>query len=289
MLLIVTGTPLDQGPNLPTLLSTSVLPEPINDAVLIIHEELNETKRSLQVLRSNAQHLLLSPDNVLSSLEIGILNVEKLHDMLSVKFDELDNKISSLTPVPDPTEGIIRGVKALLDELPTPPVTKPSEIIGGVSALLANMTPAPTLQPLASLELLTQRLDDLASENKRLADSAFEAIDTCKTIAQKMSHHNDRVMKVIMRAPPTISPTVDKAPSSFMPALENVLDLIQKSPLLKNLDPISSCIENFAPELQESLLDLCNELEFTAEGGHRVSTQGAPCYNLLYPLVMASD
>ena len=260
-----------------SMLSTSVLPEPINDAVLIIHEELNETKRSLQVLRSNAQHLLLSPDNVLSSLETCIINVEKLHDMLSVKFDELDNKISSLTPVPDPTEGIIRGVKALLDELPTPPVTKPSELIEGVSALLANMTPAPTLQPLASLELLTQRLDDLASENKRLANSALEAIETsCKTIAQKMSHHNDRVMEVIMRAPPTISPTVDKAPPSFMPALENVLDLIQKSPLLKNLDPISSCIENFAPELHESLLDLCNELEFTAEGGHRVSTQGAP-------------
>ena len=103
-----------------SMLSTSVVPEHIHDAVLLIHEELNETKRSLQVLSSNAQHLLLSPDNVLSTLETCIINVEKLHDMLAVKFDQLDSKISSLTPVPDPTEGIIRGVKALLNELPTP-------------------------------------------------------------------------------------------------------------------------------------------------------------------------
>ena len=242
-----------------------------------IHEELNETKRSLQVLRSNAQHLLLSPDNVISSLETCITNVEKLHDMLSAKFDQLDNKILSLTPVPDPTEGIIRGVKALLNELPTSPITKPGEIIDGVAALLANMTPAPTPQPLASLELLTQRLDDLAAENKRLADSSRAAIDaSCKEIALKMSHHNDRVMSVIMQAPPTASPTVHEIPPPFMPALNNVIDLILKSPLLNKLDPISSSIENFAPELHESLLDLCNELEFTAEGGHKVSTQGAP-------------
>ena len=108
-----------------SMLSTSALPEPIHDAVLLIHEELNETKRSLQVLRSNAQHLLLSPENVISGLETCIANVEKLHDMLSVKFDQLDCKINSLTPSPDPTEGILKGVEALLMKLPTPPAPQP--------------------------------------------------------------------------------------------------------------------------------------------------------------------
>ena len=216
-------------------------------------------------LTSKVDNLLLAPDHS-----------DKLV-MLSAKFDQLDSKINSIMPVTDPTEGIIRGVKALLNEQPTPPFAKPAEIIEGVAALLDSMTPAPTPQPLASLELLTQRLDDLAAENKRLADAAREAIDTsCKAIALKMSHHNDRVMEVITQAPPTASPIVNKNPPPFLPALENVLDIIFKSPLVKNLDPISSSIENFAPELHESLLDLCNELEFTAEGGHKVSTQGAP-------------
>ena len=36
--------------------------------------------------------------------------------MLSAKFDQLNSKINSITPVTDPTEGIIRGVEALLNK-----------------------------------------------------------------------------------------------------------------------------------------------------------------------------
>ena len=73
------------------------------------------------MLRSNAQHLLLSPDNVISSLESCIADVEqlnsnvvKLHDMLSTKFEQLEKRITSLTVIPDPTKSILEGVADLL-------------------------------------------------------------------------------------------------------------------------------------------------------------------------------
>ena len=292
-------------------------PNDIREAVADIKEALLETKIQTSGLTLQTRHLIVDPKRSLETLgeqasrvatlcktiEDRFEKFEKLltlqfrsltakvddlllspvpdHSdklvMLSAKFDQLNSKINSITPVTDPTEGIIRGVEALLNKLPTSPVTKPDEIIDGVATLLANKTPAPTLQPLASIELLTQRLDELAAENERLADSSRAAIDaSSKEIALKMKHHNDRVMTVIMQGPPTASPTDQEIPPPFMPALNKAIDLILKSPLINKLDPISSSIENFAPELHESLLDLCNELEFTAEGGHKVSTQGAP-------------
>ena len=160
-----------------SMLSTSALPEPIHDAVLLIHEELNETKRSLQVLRSNAQHLLLSPENVISGLETCIANVEKLHDMLSVKFDQLDCKINSLTPSPDPTEGILKGVEALLMKLPTPPAPQP-----------------PTENAANTGEILSQlmrRMDKLEASCSKTSSTSNELLGRTKTFLDNLEKERD--------------------------------------------------------------------------------------------------
>ena len=244
------------------LLSNSLLPDPVHQAVTNIHEELNETKRSLKLLSLNAQHLILD-----GSLENCIRDLEKLHALLQTEFGQLNSKLDTLLSKPDPTEGILRGVEALLlKKHPTP------------------TAPPNTKEVTSSIEALAERLDTLSNDNRKLTEASCDQLN--KALALKMDDHNARVLEVILKAPPpaslipqSVAPTVSVNCPPFMPALEKALDLIFKSPLLKDgskkLDPIWSTKENFAPDLHESLLDLCNELEFTAEGGHRVSSQGA--------------
>ena len=177
--------------------STSVLPEPIHDTVGLIHEELNETKRSLQMLRSNAQHLLLSPDNVVSSLETCIADVEKLnnnvvklHDMLSARFEQLENIITSLPTVPDPTEPILEGV----------------------AALLANMTPAPKPQP--SPEYVAKTEESLSLLMKRMEKLENSCSKTCHTTSEILGRtdafldniEKERTIQVTAPAPTPSNP-----------------------------------------------------------------------------------
>ena len=73
------------------------------------------------------------------------------------------------------------------------------------------------------------------------------------------------------------SPRPAPSPSSSSKALE----LIASSPLLKDpankkFEPVLEYIEDFAPHLLEDLVALCDTLEWTAEGGHKVAAQGAP-------------
>ena len=242
------------------LLSNSLLPDPVHQAVTNIHEELNETKRSLKLLSLNAQHLILD-----GSLENCIRDLEKLHALLQTEFGLLNSKLDTLLSKPDPTEGILKGVEALLLKAQPAPTAPPDS----------------TKELTSSIEALAECLDNLSTDNRKLTEASCEQLN--KALTLKMDDHNARVLEVILQAPPptsqSVAPTVSENCPPSMPAFENALDLIFRSPLLKDgskkLDPIWSIKENFAPDLHESLMDLCNELEFTAEGGHRVSSQGA--------------
>ena len=195
--------------------SSTVLPEPIHDTVGLIHEELNETKRSLQLLRSNAQHLLLSPDNVVSSLETCIADVEKLnsnvvklHDMLSARFEQLENRITSLPTVPDPTESILEGV----------------------AALLTKMTPAPNPQPTPeyvakteeSLSLLMKRMEKLENSCSKTCHTTSEILG--RTDAFLDNVERERTLKVTT---PALTPSNPLWIPQSQPVVKPYISLVQ--------------------------------------------------------------
>ena len=132
----------------------------------------------------------------------------------------------------DPTEGILKSVEALLDKKIQDP---PSSKVAG------------------SIEMLTKRLDDLAAENNRLADASHKAI------AKELRQHNDKVMKVIIQAPP---PKIDETPINL-----NSTGIKQGS----ETSPFDELALDFLRDQDlESLVDLLNEMEFTDLLGSRL-------------------
>ena len=183
-----------------SLLSASVLPEPIHDTVGLIHEELNETKRSLQMLRSNAQHLLLSPDNVISSLETCIADVEqlnsnvvKLHDMLSTRFEQLEKRITSLPAVPDPTKPILEGV----------------------ADLLTNMTPASNPQP--TPEYVTKTEESLSLLMKRMEKLENSCSKTCHATNEILGRTDAFLDNIVKERTPAPTPSNPQSPPVTKP------------------------------------------------------------------------
>ena len=243
-------------------------PNVIRDAVAEVKEELLEASVSINRLNLAARHLILDPNKSLENLgeqagrvaslcskvetqfqslrgllsaQFNCLNtkVDSLlqsapapSDEVMKKIEALNAKIHSLAPAPDPTEGILKAVEALLDKKSQDP---PSSKVAG------------------SIEMLTKRLDDLAVENKRLSDASHKAI------AKELRNHNDKVMKVILQAPP---PTIDETPINL-----NSSGIKQGS----ETSPFDELALNFLRDQDlESLVDLLNEMEFTELLGSRL-------------------
>ena len=66
----------------------------------------------------------------------------KLHDMLSARFEQLENMIASLPAVPDHTESILEGVAALLTNMRPAPNPQPTpEYVAKTEESLLYITP----------------------------------------------------------------------------------------------------------------------------------------------------
>ena len=247
----------------------------IRDAVAEVKEELLEASVSINRLNLAARHLILDPNRSLENLgeqagRVASLcskvetQFESLRGLLSAQFnclntkvdsllqsapvssdevvkkiEALNAKIQSLSPAPDPTEGILKAVEALLDK---------------------KIKDPPSCKVAGSIEILTQRLDDLADENKRLADASHEAIQI------QLKEHNDRMRDLVMTSP------VPASPQKHQPQAQTTFNHLNDIGIKQGstTSPYDELALNFLREQDlESLVDFLNNMEFTELLGSR--------------------
>ena len=275
-----------------TVLNTQ-LPTPIQEAIDSVHEELNSTKNSLKVLSLNAKHLILDPHEFVSSINKCVDDITGLSTAISQQFDKvtamLETNINKLTV----TEELYNKILAL-DKKCEDKAAEEEMLLTKIADLTSKLDEFRIVETSETLAKSFQQATDLTTRLEKLNESC----NATSVETSKITNNAQKILKQLENHPVSMghpismghpvgpqthhcltenSPRPAPSPSSSSKALE----LIASSPLLKDpankkFEPVLEYIEDFAPHLLEDLVALCDTLEWTAEGGHKVAAQGAP-------------